>query len=69
MIECETIKVIVLDEAEKMMSMDYKSHICSVFRFLPPGIQVILISASMPPEIVELRNKFQKNPIRILVKR
>ena len=39
------------------------------YRYLPPATQVVLISATLPHEILEMTNKFMTDPIRILVKR
>lgn len=40
-----------------------------MYRYLPPATQVVLISATLPHEILEMTNKFMTDPIRILVKR
>lgn len=47
----------------------FKEQIYDVYRYLPPGTQVILISATLPHEILEMTSKFMTDPIRILVKR
>ncbi|XP_036193457.1 eukaryotic initiation factor 4A-III-like [Myotis myotis] len=39
------------------------------YRYLPLATQVVLISATLPHEILEMTNKFMTDPIRILVKR
>ena len=41
----------------------------SIFENLPADIQVCLFSATMPPEILEMTEKFMKDPIKILVKK
>ena len=38
-------------------------------RYLPPQTQVVLLSATLPHEILEMTSKFMSDPIRILVKR
>ena len=47
----------------------FKEQIYDVYRYLPPATQVILMSATLPHEILEMTNKFMTDPIRILVKR
>lgn len=47
----------------------FKEQIYDVYRYLPPATQVVLISATLPHEILEMTNKFMTDPIRILVKR
>lgn len=64
-----SIKVLVLDEADEMLNKGFKEQIYDVYRFLPPATQVVLISATLPHEILEMTSKFMTDPIRILVKR
>jgi len=63
------IKMLVLDEADEMLNKGFKEQIYDVYRYLPPATQVILISATLPHEILEMTSKFMTDPIRILVKR
>lgn len=51
------------------VSPGFKEQIYDVYRYLPPATQVVLISATLPHEILEMTNKFMTDPIRILVKR
>ncbi|OQR69432.1 eukaryotic initiation factor 4A-III-like, partial [Tropilaelaps mercedesae] len=52
------IKMLVLDEADEMLNKGFKEQIYDVYRYLPPGTQVVLISATLPHEILEITNKF-----------
>ncbi|KAM7360549.1 hypothetical protein FF38_05212 [Lucilia cuprina] len=63
------IKMLVLDEADEMLNKGFKEQIYDVYRYLPPATQVVLISATLPHEILEMTSKFMTDPIRILVKR
>ncbi|KAE9591068.1 hypothetical protein Lal_00021449 [Lupinus albus] len=63
------IKLLVLDESDEMLSRGFKDQIYDVYRYLPPDLQVVLISATLPHEILEITNKFMTDPVRILVKR
>jgi len=63
------IKQFVLDEADEMLSRGFKDQIYDVFRHLNSEIQVILLSATMPAEVLEVTTRFMRNPIRILVKK
>ncbi len=40
-----------------------------MYRYLPPSLQVLLVSATLPNEVLEMTSKFMTDPIRILVKR
>lgn len=64
-----SVKMLVLDEADEMLNKGFKEQIYDVYRFLPPSTQVVLISATLPHEILEITSKFMTDPIRILVKR
>ncbi|KAJ3187775.1 Eukaryotic initiation factor 4A-III [Gaertneriomyces sp. JEL0708] len=63
------IKMLVLDEADEMLSKGFKEQIYDVYRYLPPQTQVVLLSATLPHEVLEMTTKFMNDPIRVLVKR
>merc|ERR1711881_80184 len=63
------IKQFVLDEADEMLSRGFKDQIYDVFRHLNQETQVILLSATMPDEVLEVTSRFMRDPIRILVKK
>lgn len=63
------IKMFVLDEADEMLSRGFKDQIYDVFRNLEDSIQVILLSATMPSDVLEVTTRFMREPIRILVKK
>jgi len=65
----KTIKLLVLDEADEMLSQGFKEQIYDVYRYLPPETQVVLVSATLPREVLEMTKKFMSDPVRILVKR
>ncbi|KAL1569267.1 RNA helicase [Salvia divinorum] len=64
-----SIKILILDESDEMLSRGFKDQIYDVYRYLPPDLQVVLISATLPNEILEITSKFMTDPVRILVKR
>ena len=63
------IKIFVLDEADEMLSRGFKDQIHDVFCTLKESIQVFLLSATMPDEVLEVTKKFMNEPVRILVKK
>jgi translation initiation factor 4A len=63
------VKIFVLDEADEMLSRGFKDQIYDVFQHLPPSVQVCLFSATMPEDILEISQRFMREPVRILVKR
>ena len=63
------IKALILDEADEMLNKGFKEQIYDVYRYLPPETQVVLVSATLPQEVLEMTTKFMTDPVRILVKR
>ncbi|KIK70418.1 hypothetical protein GYMLUDRAFT_272060 [Collybiopsis luxurians FD-317 M1] len=62
-------KILCLDEADEMLSQGFKDQIYDVFQLLPGDMQVLLFSATMPNEVLEVTDKFMRDPVRILVKK
>ncbi|OMJ27615.1 ATP-dependent RNA helicase FAL1 [Smittium culicis] len=65
----KNIKMLILDEADQLLDMGFKEQIYDIYRHLPPSTQVILLSATLPNDVLEITEKFMTDPIRILVKR
>jgi len=65
----DCIKMFVLDEADEMLSRGFKDQIYKVFKTLNGDTQVILLSATMPPDVLEVTRKFMREPVTILVKK
>jgi len=65
----DNIKIFCLDEADEMLSRGFKDQIYEVFQLLPQDTQVVLLSATMPSDVLEVTKKFMRDPVRILVKR
>ncbi len=67
-IDSKTVKLIVLDEADEMLSTGFKEQIYNIFQYLKNDVQIGLFSATMPSELHVLTEKFMRDPIKILVK-
>ena len=67
-LKTENLGLIVLDEADEMLSSGFKEQIYNIFQYLPKDIQVALFSATMPVELNSLTEKFMRDPVKILVK-
>eukprot|EP00601_Ochromonadales_sp_CCMP2298_P006519 CAMPEP_0173204370 /NCGR_PEP_ID=MMETSP1141-20130122/20072_1 /TAXON_ID=483371 /ORGANISM="non described non described, Strain CCMP2298" /LENGTH=406 /DNA_ID=CAMNT_0014130001 /DNA_START=266 /DNA_END=1486 /DNA_ORIENTATION=+ len=63
------IKMLVIDEADEMLNKGFKEQIYDIYRYLPPTTQVVLVSATLPQEVLDMTKKFMNEPVRILVKR
>jgi superfamily II DNA/RNA helicase len=56
------IKILVIDEADRMMDMGFIPDLEKIVSILPPLRQTLFFSATMPPEIKKLSDKFLSNP-------
>jgi len=63
------LKMFCLDEADEMLSRGFKDQMYEVFQLLPQDTQVVLLSATMPEDVLAVTKKFMRDPVRILVKR
>ena len=64
----KNIKLIVLDEADEMLSQGFKEQVYNIFQFLPSNIQVSLFSATLPIQLYNLTDKFMREPTKIILK-
>ncbi|KAI8474432.1 MAG: P-loop containing nucleoside triphosphate hydrolase protein [Monoraphidium minutum] len=63
------IKLLVLDEADEMLNLNFQEQIYNCYRYLPPDCQVVVVSATLPVEVLQITAQFMTDPVRILVKR
>ena len=59
------IKLLVLDEADRMLDMGFIVDVKKILEKLPEKKQSLFFSATMPPEIVRLSNKILNDPVKI----
>uniref|UniRef100_A0A6C0CDZ8 RNA helicase n=1 Tax=viral metagenome TaxID=1070528 RepID=A0A6C0CDZ8_9ZZZZ len=65
----DKLKMVVIDEADEMLSQGFQEMIHIIFQSLPRDSQVALFSATFPDELLEITDKFMNNPEKILVKK
>lgn len=65
----KSLKMLILDEADELLNRGFKDQIYDCYRYVPPGVQVVVVSATLPHEVLEMTQKFMANPFRVLVKR
>lgn len=62
------IRMLVLDEADEMLSAGFKDQVYNIFQFMNTDIQVGLFSATIPADLQSLTDRFMRDPVSILVK-
>ena len=65
----DSLKMIILDEADEILSYGFKDNIYNIIQSIPKETQICLFSATLPPDVIELTDKFMNEPSRILVKK
>lgn len=63
-----TLKMLVLDEADEMLSKGFLEQVYDIFKSLPSNIQVGLYSATMNEEFFKITSNFMRKPVNVLVK-
>jgi len=64
-----SIKMLIMDEADEMLNLGFKEQVYDIYRYLPYATQCVIVSATLPQEILEMTTKFMNDPVKILVKR
>ena len=67
-IDVTKIKILVIDEADEMLSQGFLEQIKNIILRMSLQTQIALFSATLPSNICEITDKFMQNPINIIVK-
>ena len=62
-----TVKMLVLDEADELLSDGFLQQIRNIIGNLRPDVQIGLFSATMEPTFFKITQNFMRNPLKILI--
>src|SRR3989338_8190018 len=63
----DRVKIVVLDEADRMLDMGFIEDLERILSYVPKQRQTMLLSATMPREVVKLGHKYLNDPLEFRV--
>lgn len=67
-IKSQYVDLLIMDEADEMLSKGFKEQIYNIFQYINTNVQVVLFSATMPMEVLKLTKQFMREPTEITMK-
>jgi superfamily II DNA/RNA helicase len=67
-LKLDNIRVLIMDEADQMLEDRFREQVLCILEFkFPAATRIAFFSATMPPEVTEVAERFLDNPCRILI--
>jgi ATP-dependent RNA helicase DeaD len=66
-VKFDTVRTVVMDEADEMLNMGFLEDMETILSQLPEDRQTVMFSATMPSAIMEIARKFQQEPVTVKV--
>jgi len=64
-LQTKHINMVIIDEADEMLSYGFKDQVHNIFRHLNENVQIVLVSATLPQQIYSIIDGLMRNPIKI----
>lgn len=61
----ESLSIVAIDEADLVLSYGYEEDLQSVARFIPNGVQTMLMSATLTTDIDTLKSLYCRDPVLV----
>lgn len=68
-LDLSNVRMLVLDEMDETMSRGFRDQVYLLLKNIPLDTQVCLFSCTMPSEVLEIVDRFMKNPVSVVVRR
>lgn len=62
------IQLLILDEADELLSSGFIDALYDIFRYLKEDIQIGMFTATLPQYVEQISKRFMRDPIRLLLK-
>lgn len=66
-LKLNSVKMVVLDEADEMLDMGFIDDITTILKETPKERQTLLFSATMPKEILNIANRYMQSPEKVVI--
>lgn len=66
-IQLATVRIVVLDEADRLLDLGFADELSRILMLLPPSRQTLLFSATFPPEVRGLVANMLRSPVELAI--
>ena len=66
-LKLDQVKMVVLDEADRMLDMGFRDDIEKILETVPKDRQTVLFSATVPPPIRKIIERFTRDPVTVRI--